>query len=887
MKRLVFACVRLTLALMMTAAVGFAQYNTTVTLHIGDPAPPIKVQTWLRGQPVTQFEKGKVYVLDFWATWCGGCIISFPHISGIAEKYKDRVSFSSIDTKEDIDGGKVDAVARVTEFLKTAWAKPLTLDIAVDGDSGAMWNNWIKPLRRGGLPTTYVIDQEGKIAWVDVNIDNLDWVLDQVLAKKWDRAKAAAVMQKRDAIDDMFLSAFRSDKSQQKEIYQALLAAAEGFEKEFPDRKAAVAFYKFWALADLDKARVPDVLEQMASDPLSRYINLSDAAGLTMRSKDLSQRTYAAVAKVLERCLQNEYPAMNTCGKTVTDYSRLATAYELAGDVARAAAAIDEAIVLGNQQHVSPEQYQKLQESSAKYKVAKYSGSPAARAEFEKATAAKRANEWDKAVAGFKKAIELDANYSDAHLQYANAAIVAAAYRKMQSGGAPDARDAFKTITSEYEGLVRDHPTNPVNRWILAMFQIYSSPETKEKYCREANDLDPYFGPAYGCLASVSELRGDTKTTVSLLRRGLGVNPNDKDLWRQLQDAVQHDPEEFKKTTTEIVNKFPDDDAAVFALYQYANKMPEAERIAKLEEIVAKYPLNKFRTTSLAASTVLAYFDRTDPSKAIAFAHSIADKTPDDKGWKATVVYEDSMAAAEAKIAAGDGAGALAILKDVKPGFGLSSTRLQLLKAKAQDSSGNTQTAYTELLKTFSDQPLPQVRPVLYQFGKKLNKSDKDVDNEVWALRTSNAKPAIPFSLESFVDGKKVSLDDFKGKVVIVDFWYPSCGPCMLAMPYMHKLWVKYKDSGVVFLGVNGMEGEESLVMPLVKARGWGFIPLKGNQKWGEEVYKVSSYPSTFFIGPDGKVYFRPHTYDQEHYEIAEMEIESLLALSKQSNKNQ
>ncbi len=120
----------------------------------------------------------------------------------------------------------------------------------------------------------------------------------------------------------------------------------------------------------------------------------------------------------------------------------------------------------------------------------------------------------------------------------------------------------------------------------------------------------------------------------------------------------------------------------------------------------------------------------------------------------------------------------------------------------------------------------------------------------------------------------------------MLDFWYPSCGPCLLAMPYMQQLWSKYKDSGLVFLGINGMEGEANLVMPLVKARGWGFIPLRGTEKWGKEVYQVQSYPSTFLIGADGKVYFRPHTYDQEHSDIAEMQIKALLAAA-QSNKNE
>lgn len=520
----------------------------------------------------------------------------------------------------------------------------------------------------------------------------------------------------------------------------------------------------------------------------------------------------------------------------------------------------------------------------------KYSGTPAARAEVDKAVAAKRANDWDKAVAAYKKAIELDPNFAQAHMSYLEASLMANAFRAMKSGepvkaSKGEASDPLASATKEYEQLVRQNPKSPVYRWILGWTYTASSPETKEKYCKEAIDLDPEFGPAYGCLAAVSTLRGDKKTTVSYLKKGIAISPNDKDLWRRLQDEVQGDPQELKDVTTEIVNRFPDDDAAVMALYQYADKLPEAERISKLEEIVAKYPLKKFRFASLPASLLFSYYDRTDPAKAAAFANKIAEEMPNDPGWKGSVAYEESMAAAESKLAANDGAGALEILKNTNPGLA-SPTRLQLLKAKAQDISGDTQNAYADLLKLFAKEPVPQMQPVLYQYGQKLGKNAKTVDDEVWALRSANAKPAIPFSLESFVDGKKVSLEDFKGKVVMLDFWYPSCGPCLLAMPYMQQLWSKYKDSGLVFLGINGMEGEANLVMPLVKARGWGFIPLKGTEKWGKDVYQVQGYPSTFLIGADGKVYFRPHTYDQEHSDIAEMEIKALLAAA-QSNKNE
>jgi hypothetical protein len=70
--------------------------------------------------------------------------------------------------------------------------------------------------------------------------------------------------------------------------------------------------------------------------------------------------------------------------------------------------------------------------------------------------------------------------------------------------------------------------------------------------------------------------------------------------------------------------------------------------------------------------------------------------------------------------------------------------------------------------------------------------------------------------------------------------------------------------------------------MSIVKSHGWGFTPLKGSHKFCEDVYKVESFPSTFLIGADGRVYFKPFTYDRHQEEIADMEIQALLSAAKQ-----
>jgi len=360
-------------ALIFLAGTVQAQFNTSPTLKIGDAAPAFKVKTWLRGEQVKQFEKGKVYVIDFWATWCGGCIASFPHISAIGEKYKDKVSFSSVSVYEAIDSSKVDPVTKVTQFLKTPRGQNLKLSVAVDDTDNSMWDAWIKPLRRAGLPTTYVIDQEGKIAWLDVNLDHLDWVLQQVLAKTWNREKAAAAMQAKDALEDKMISLYRDQSKDKTKGFQEMLNMALAFEQQYPDRKDAVAFGKFWALAELDKTKIPALLEEMAANPLSRYINLSDAYGLTLRRKDLTKRDYTAVAKVQERCLQNEHPGTGFGGKSMKAYEELAATYNKAGNTVKAVSSIEKAIAMAQTEKVAPEQIKKLKATLSKYKAPKKS----------------------------------------------------------------------------------------------------------------------------------------------------------------------------------------------------------------------------------------------------------------------------------------------------------------------------------------------------------------------------------------------------------------------------------------------------------------------------------------------------------------------------------
>src|SRR6266404_7436801 len=106
----------------------------------------------------------------------------------------------------------------------------------------------------------------------------------------------------------------------------------------------------------------------------------------------------------------------------------------------------------------------------------------------------------------------------------------------------------------------------------------------------------------------------------------------------------------------------------------------------------------------------------------------------------------------------------------------------------------------------------------------------------------------------SGADGKLQSLAQYRGKVVVLDFWATWCGPCTEVMPQMQKLHEKYKDKGVAVFGVSSWEQKDPAAFMKEKRYSYGLL-LKGEDI--AERYGVATLPAVYIIGADGRVIYR------------------------------
>lgn len=113
--------------------------------------------------------------------------------------------------------------------------------------------------------------------------------------------------------------------------------------------------------------------------------------------------------------------------------------------------------------------------------------------------------------------------------------------------------------------------------------------------------------------------------------------------------------------------------------------------------------------------------------------------------------------------------------------------------------------------------------------------------------------PAPNFTLET-LDGKNVSLSDFHGKAVLVNFWATWCGPCKIETPWLVELQNQYGSQGLQVVGVAMDDSGKEDIAKFAKDMGVNYPVLLGKEAVGDAYGGVPALPESFFVGRDGKI---------------------------------
>jgi len=235
-------------------------------IGVGDPAPPLEVGKWIQGGPYDHFEKGKVYLVEFWATWCAVCKQTIPHIDEIHKKYGPKgltvmaISIAEEDQK---------LVPRFVKQMGDKMTYPVAID-KVTGESGKMDSAWMDASGNTELPKAFLINKDGLIAFLGSATIVDDALIESVLNDKIDIKAARA---------DYFMA--RENKVKIARLQDQVERAAGA---------------KDWAKAEqlmdeIEKLTVKDDLDSLALDRISLALKAKNSAKVEKMAADLAARS--------------------------------------------------------------------------------------------------------------------------------------------------------------------------------------------------------------------------------------------------------------------------------------------------------------------------------------------------------------------------------------------------------------------------------------------------------------------------------------------------------------------------------------------------------------------------------------------------------------------
>ena len=497
------------------------------------------------------------------------------------------------------------------------------------------------------------------------------------------------------------------------------------------------------------------------------------------------------------------------------------------------------------------------------------------------------------AVAHFRAAIELDPNNSQAHQQFIRA-FQDLGRSEISAELDEDARDAamkaagdesFEKLLAVYQGWSQGWSEVAAYKWALGELYMYRDYDKVRQYTNEAIALDPGLADGYSTLALIADVSGDNERELELLRKAAETAPDSPD--KAFYYAVtlnKTDPALGRIASLEVAERFPESERGAQALYWLAYRTGDpGEQIALFERLRTTYPPEDSSWSASGMTLLADLYSESQPQKALALAEQMVAATAEEPdGWGAAIwndrlTFQRNVMKGNELIADGQYQQAVELLEGTTTPRYTNANVFHETTARALDEAGQTVKAYEYLLGLAAKEPTDRVWAATLVYAEKLGKDDKTMRAEIRDALAEDAEQIEDFSFERYDNGERVSLSDFKGKVVLLNFWYPFCGPCRGENPELQEVLEKYGPKGFEILALNVHPEEDQFVLPYATGNGFDFIQLRSDMEFAKNEFQARGMPTNFLLDVEGRKVLELPPISGTRVRTLELQIESLL----------
>lgn len=442
------------------------------------------------------------------------------------------------------------------------------------------------------------------------------------------------------------------------------------------------------------------------------------------------------------------------------------------------------------------------------------------------------------------------------------------------------------TIIEQYQNWMMKYPKNFIVPFAIGKFLVDRENPKATIFLLKAIALKPDDAETWSLLAQDATIKGNPQKNEFLQKAAFYAPKNPTYAFNYASSFEDIDHEKYDSLSIDIARKFPKDEVGAKALYWLAtkSKIPQ-EKVAYYKQIFNRKINNK---SNWYVDAMEEYFDtllQTNPEQAFELGTAIIlDNNLYLDLWHERLAVADAFLRAKAFLDISKPNEAIALLNKVKLKNAIlgrvidAEEYLKLFKAQTLDSAKLFKAAYDTVAVFYSKKPSEKLQPALYQYGKQVGMDTAAVAKDIALKRSITAEPAMEFSLKNYSDNSNTTLANYRGKVILLTYWFPGCGPCRAEFPHFESVLKKFSKNDIAYLGLNLEPLQNEVVLPFLKESGYSFTALHDN--WGRNKGNLPAEgaPTNYLIDQKGRIIFSNFRIDADNEKTLELMIKETLA---------